>query len=42
MDDVVGNAPVTPETALQLEKVLGLDASIWLGIESDHRQHRER
>ena len=39
---VAGKAPIAPKTALQLEKVLGLDASIWLGIEADYRLHRER
>ena len=37
---VSGIAPLTPETALQLERVLGLDATIWLGIEADYRLHR--
>jgi addiction module HigA family antidote len=36
---IAGKAPLTPETALQFEKVLGLDASIWLGIESNYRLH---
>lgn len=39
---VAGKAPLEPETALQLEKVLGVDASVWLGIESDYRLHRAR
>ena len=39
---VAGKAPVEPATALQFEKVLGLDASIWLGMESDYRLYRER
>ena len=39
---IAGNAPVRPETALQFEKVLGVDASIWLGIESDYRLHKAR
>ena len=39
---VAGKAPIAPKTALQFEKVLGLDASIWLGIEADYRLHRER
>ena len=34
---VSGKAPVEPETALQLEKALGVDARIWVGIESDYR-----
>ena len=39
---IAGKAPLAPKTALQFEKVLGLDASIWLGIEADYRLHRER
>ena len=39
---VAGKAPLEPETALQFEKVLGVDASLWLGIESDYRLHRAR
>ena len=39
---IAGKAPLEPETALQFEKVLGVDAGIWLGIESDYRLHRAR
>lgn len=39
---VSGKAPLGPETALQFEKVLGIDAGIWLGIESAYRLHRAR
>ena len=39
---ISGKAPLGPGTALQFEKVLGVDASIWLGIESDYRLHRAR
>ena len=39
---VAGKAPIEPKTALQFEKVLGVDATIWLGIESDYRLHLER
>ena len=39
---VAGKAPLEPGTALQFEKVLGVDARIWLGIESDYRLHRAR
>ena len=39
---IEGKAPVEPRTALQFEKVLGVDASVWLGIESDYRLHLER
>ena len=34
---VSGRAPIQPETALQLERVLGLRSNVWLGIESDYR-----
>lgn len=30
---VNGKAPVTAETALKLERVLGLGAEIWLGLQ---------
>jgi len=36
---VAGKAPIEPETALQFERVLGLDADIWLGIEASYRLH---
>ncbi len=39
---ISGKAPLEPETALQLEKVFGMDASIWLGIESEYQLHRAR
>jgi addiction module HigA family antidote len=39
---IAGKAPVEPETALQFEKVLGLDASVWLGIEADYQLHKAR
>ncbi len=39
---IAGKAPVEPQTALQFEKVLGVDASIWLGIESSFQLHRAR
>ena len=32
-----GEKAITPDTALQLEKVLGVPAQIWLGLESDYR-----
>ena len=34
---LAGKAPVETETAIQFERVTGLHASIWLGIESDYR-----
>ena len=37
---ISGEAPITPETALQFQRVLGLDATIWLGIEADYRLHK--
>ncbi|MDE0108795.1 MAG: HigA family addiction module antitoxin [Bryobacterales bacterium] len=39
---VSGKAPIEPETALQFERVLGVAASIWLGIEADYRLHLAR
>ena len=36
---IAGKAPVEPTTALQFEKVLGMKAVIWLGIERDYRLH---
>lgn len=41
-DIVAGKAPIEPKTALQFEKVLGVDADIWLGIEKDYRLHQTR
>jgi HTH-type transcriptional regulator/antitoxin HigA len=35
---VKGKKEITPETALQLERVLGVPAHIWLGLESTYRQ----
>ena len=34
---IASNAPIDPEIAFQFELVLGVDASIWLGIEADYR-----
>ena len=39
---IAGKAPIDPQTALQFEKVLGLKAHIWLGIETDYRLHLAR
>ena len=39
---IAAKAPLEPETALQFEKVLGVDASIWLGIESEYQLHLAR
>ena len=39
---IAGKASLEPGTALQFEKVLGVDAGIWLGIESDYQLHRAR
>lgn len=41
-DIVAGKAPLEPKTALQLERVLGVRAHIWLGIESEYRLHQAR
>lgn len=39
---IAGKAPVEPETALQLERVLGLSASIWINLEAEYRLHIAR
>ena len=39
---IAGKAPVEATTALQFEKVLGVSARIWLGIEADYQLHRKR
>ena len=39
---IAGKAPVEPKTALQFEKVLGVSARIWLGIETDYQLHKAR
>ena len=41
-DIVAGKAPVEAKTALQFEKVLGVSANIWLGIEKRYRLHQVR
>ncbi len=39
---VAGKAPVEPETALQLQRVLGLNASVWSGMEAEYQLHLAR
>lgn len=39
---VAGKAPVEAKTALQFEKVLGVNANIWLGIEKRYRLYQVR
>lgn len=39
---IAGKAPLEPETAIQFEKVLGVDADLWLSIESGYQLHRAR
>lgn len=34
---IAGKAPIEPETALQLERVLGMGADVWLNMESAYR-----
>jgi HTH-type transcriptional regulator/antitoxin HigA len=36
---IAGKAPIEPATAMQLERVLGMDASIWLNLEAKYRLH---
>lgn len=37
-----GKAAITPETAIQLERALGISAGMWLGLESRYREARAR
>src|SRR6266702_614214 len=37
-----GKAAVTPETAIQLERTLGISAATWLGLESRYREAQAR
>lgn len=37
-----GKAPVTPETAIQFERVLGISASIWNNIEAKYQLYKAR
>lgn len=39
---IAGKAPIEPRTALQLERVRGVGAHVWLGMESDYRLHQVR
>ncbi|MCY3837527.1 MAG: ImmA/IrrE family metallo-endopeptidase [Gammaproteobacteria bacterium] len=39
---IAGKAPIEPITAIQFEKVLGVDASIWLGLEAEYRLRETR
>ncbi|MFA7057799.1 MAG: HigA family addiction module antitoxin [Candidatus Cloacimonadales bacterium] len=39
---IKGKAPITIETAIKLEKVLGLPASFWLGLESTYQEAQAR
>jgi len=35
---IKGKAPITPETALQLERVLGVPARFWNNLENNYRE----
>jgi HTH-type transcriptional regulator/antitoxin HigA len=37
-----GKAPVTPETAIQFERVLGISASIWNNLEAKYQLYKAR
>lgn len=39
---IAGKAVLEPETALQLERVLDIDATIWLNMEAEYRLHLAR
>src|SRR6266446_4874823 len=37
-----GTKEITPETAIQLERVLGVPAHIWLGLETEYQHTKAR
>jgi addiction module HigA family antidote len=37
-----GKAAITPETAIQLERTLGISAAVWLGLETRYREAQAR
>ena len=39
---IAGKAPVRPETAVKFERILGVSAHIWLGIEADWSLYQTR
>lgn len=39
---ITGKAPIEPETALQLERVLGIPARFWNNAERQYRDHLVR
>jgi addiction module HigA family antidote len=39
---IQGKSAITPETALQLERVLGLPAGFWNNLERNYREHEAR
>jgi HTH-type transcriptional regulator/antitoxin HigA len=39
---IAGKAPVEPETALQFERVLGVEAAVWLNLEANYQLHGAR
>lgn len=39
-DIIVGKAPIEREIAVRLEKIVGVAAEIWLGLESDYRHQQ--
>ncbi|MGI9477494.1 MAG: HigA family addiction module antitoxin [Hyphomicrobiaceae bacterium] len=41
-DMINGKNPVTPETALKLQRVLGVNAQIWIGMQADWDFHEAR
>jgi len=39
---IAGKAPIEPETALQLERVLDVSASVWIAMEANYQLHAAR
>ena len=43
IDEIIkGKTAITPETALQLEYVLGISASFWNNLEKNYRENQSR
>jgi HTH-type transcriptional regulator / antitoxin HigA len=41
-DLLAGRAPISPETAFDLERIFGVDAAFWVNLEQNYRIHLQR
>lgn len=39
---IKGKAPITPETAIKLERAIGMPANYWLNLESNYQEIKAR